>query len=1224
MFRLLTLVTLILCWFSSVAQTCSVVSSDIVCKEELMSFDITASGGISSMAWDMGDGNTSAQKSFSHKYSVAGTKTVKVIVKLNGGGSCTAIKQITVYELPQFKSRLKPDNIYCLSQNRVCFIDSSAGGDIGINLKKRIVLWDDGNQTTTPNPAIGNEVCHTYSKIGTYKITIELTNDKDCKAKKEFSITILPDVIPKLGFSSLPGCDSSLAIFEDLTKKDTSEIVGRIYDWGDGNKLSNAAKTADHFYKNPGNYKVTLTLVQKNGCRTSKDTVVTIFIKQIKFNIYKDAYKKCYGDDFRFEQHDSLKDAYYLWKIGPLGIEGKTIEVKPELGKNLVQLTINYGGCFKTFKYDSIEVVGIKPTLTILNTVQCQNRDTVYFCERDIRYGTKRVSFLWDFGDDAASKCTTSYKNNANVKSNCNYSTDSIGKHLYVNGICRTWKLTIIDRDNGCNIEREGVVNIKKPDKIQFSYTVDRKCRGNKYDYAVNFSSSLCSATEIKVNFDSACGRNGFGYFSPVNTYSKTCNKDGWVTVGFSVKHGNKKVYRTICDTTDYYIDPSRECFDTIWYHNWFQLMTEPLANFNIKGKCINSEIQPVIKDSIQKNISFTFWKWGDDSKVDTVFMLPGDTSIKPPKHRYKKSGIYNVTFYIENKNRCYEIYNKPVMVGFESSIDFDSIICPGEEVIFKEKLNYLYDGTDYWHNAQRKQDNKENFKWNFDDGRGFMNDTAMPKIKFSISGIYNIRLAAKDSSNCMDTVSKKLFIGGVKAGIKAITKKIICNDILQFFDSSSVDFVADRIIKYYWEFGDQRNPSYLVDPYHYYKSYGQFIIFHRVENTMGCKDSAYITIKIEGPEPKFDIISDTVGCVPFTGVFKNTSIKAKDYIWYFGDSAKSVLSTTQDTNVKFTYTKPGIYYIYLFGSDSVVNPNTGNSIHFCSTTFPDTSSLKPAIRRVVVLPIPKADFIVDSVLCAGQPLLVTDNSDSIYTRYKWVIYNKDSLETTDKSASLDVNDTGNYTIKYTPFYTPKGPYQRYCFDTTSKVVKVTQVIAALDYVKDNLCPVYTFTNKSKGYSAIKWDLGHAASGDENNIRYENSVTHNYLPDTGTFYPCLFVESKYGCRDTVCAEFKISFTIKAIFSNVFTPDNDDNLNDAFDIVLENAEEYNLSIYNRWGQLVYFSDKDGIRNDGINWTGKAINTGLNCPEGTYFYLFKYKFKCEDKKREAHGTVTLIRD
>ena len=886
MFRLLTLALFILSQFLTVAQTCSIVSSDIVCKEELISFDITSSIGISSVAWDMGDGNTSTQKSFSHKYSIAGTKTVKAILKLNGGGTCTASKQITVYEIPQFKTRLKPDNIYCLSQNRVCFIDSSTGGDIGINLKKRIVLWDDGNQTTTPNPTIGNEVCHTYNKVGTFKITIELTNDKDCKAKKEFEVRILPDVIPVIGFSSLPSCDSSMAFFQDLTKKDTSEIIGRIYDWGDGITAATKSSNGYHYYKNPGEHKVALTLVQKNGCRTTKDTLVTININQIKFDIYKDGYKKCYGEMFRFEQYDSLKDAYYQWKIGPLGREGKTVELIPELGKNLVQLTINFAGCVKTFKYDSIEVVGIIPELTLLNTVQCQNKDTVYFCERDIRYGTKRVSFIWDFGDDDAPQCTTSYKNNANIKSNCNYSTDSVGKHLYVNGICRTWKLKIIDHNNGCNIEREGIINVKRLDNIQFSYTVDRKCSGNKYDYAVNFSSSLCSASEIKINLDSACGRNAFGYFSPVNTYLKTCNKDGWVTVGFAIRHGNKKVYRSICDTSDYYIDPSRECFDTIWYHNWFQLMTEPLANFKIKGKCPNSLIKPVIKDSVQENILFAFWKWGDDSKVDTVLVKSGDSLINPPEHRYKKSGIYYASFYIENKNRCYDKYDYPVMIGFENSMEFDSMICPGEKIKFKEKLNYLYSGTDYWHNAQRKQDNKETFKWDFDDGRGFMNDTALPTIKFPLSGIYNIRLAAKDSSNCTDTITKKLYVSGVNAGIKAITKKIICNDILQFFDSSSIDFTANSIIKYYWEFGDQRNPSYLIDPYHYYKSYGKFTVFHRVENTMGCKDSVYLTIKIDGPEPKFDIISDTVGCVPFTGVFKNISFKTKDYIWYFGDSA--------------------------------------------------------------------------------------------------------------------------------------------------------------------------------------------------------------------------------------------------------------------------------------------------------------------------------------------------
>ena len=82
------------------AQTCDIVSSDIVCQEELMNFDVTASAGINSVSWDMGDGTTSTQKSFSHKYSVPGVKNVKVTLQLSGGKTCVATKQITVYRIP--------------------------------------------------------------------------------------------------------------------------------------------------------------------------------------------------------------------------------------------------------------------------------------------------------------------------------------------------------------------------------------------------------------------------------------------------------------------------------------------------------------------------------------------------------------------------------------------------------------------------------------------------------------------------------------------------------------------------------------------------------------------------------------------------------------------------------------------------------------------------------------------------------------------------------------------------------------------------------------------------------------------------------------------------------------------------------------------------------------------------------------------------------------------
>jgi PKD repeat protein len=133
----------------------------------------------------------------------------------------------------------------------------------------------------------------------------------------------------------------------------------------------------------------------------------------------------------------------------------------------------------------------------------------------------------------------------------------------------------------------------------------------------------------------------------------------------------------------------------------------------------------------------------------------------------------------------------------------------------------------------------------------------------------------------------------------------------------------------------------------------------HRVQNTQGCVDTTSIVIKIEGPIAKFDITSDTIGCAPFTARFKNQSVKTRDYIWYFGDPLNSKLSTNRDTNVSFTYTKPGTYYVYLFGSDSVINPNAGNAIYYCKSFFPDTTVPNRLYRKIIVLPSPKADFSV-------------------------------------------------------------------------------------------------------------------------------------------------------------------------------------------------------------------------------------------------------------------------
>ena len=72
--------------------------------------------------------------------------------------------------------------------------------------------------------------------------------------------------------------------------------------------------------------------------------------------------------------------------------------------------------------------------------------------------------------------------------------------------------------------------------------------------------------------------------------------------------------------------------------------------------------------------------------------------------------------------------------------------------------------------------------------------------------------------------------------------------------------------------------------------------------------------------------------------------------------------------------------------------------------------------------------------------------------------------------------------------------------------------------------------------------------------------------------------------------------------NVFTP-NADGENDEFIIKIPEKVQScaELTIYNRWGQVQYFS----VGND-LKWDGRN-NVGIPVPTGTYFYTLIIKDK-----------------
>ena len=71
-------------------------------------------------------------------------------------------------------------------------------------------------------------------------------------------------------------------------------------------------------------------------------------------------------------------------------------------------------------------------------------------------------------------------------------------------------------------------------------------------------------------------------------------------------------------------------------------------------------------------------------------------------------------------------------------------------------------------------------------------------------------------------------------------------------------------------------------------------------------------------------------------------------------------------------------------------------------------------------------------------------------------------------------------------------------------------------------------------------------------------------------------------------------------------------------LLKVQELFELTIWNRWGGKVF--ETTDAKN---GWNGKVNNTGEDSPEGTYYFILKYRMRGQTTESVVRGTVTLIR-
>ena len=153
--------------------------------------------------------------------------------------------------------------------------------------------------------------------------------------------------------------------------------------------------------------------------------------------------------------------------------------------------------------------------------------------------------------------------------------------------------------------------------------------------------------------------------------------------------------------------------------------------------------------------------------------------------------------------------------------------------------------------------------------------------------------------------------------------------------------------------------------------------------------------------------------------------------------------------------------------------------------------------------------------------------------------------------------------------------------------------------------PEVQFLNRSTGGVKYQWNFGKFGSSSA----FQPKVS---MTDTGEQNVYLVAINAKGCTDTSRGTVKVYEDYSVLLPTAFTP-GADNLNGQFTPEFMGVENYTLSIYNRWGQLLFTAENQGW--DGT-YNGKAV------PEGMYVYTLKITTFTYDKVQEQ-GVVMVLK-
>ena len=1089
--KLLLFFTLLFASLGANALTASFTADVTAGCSPLVVHFTNASTGATSYYWDLGNGTNSTLTNVSGSYITPGTYTC-VLTAYNGSSSSTYSITITVYPSPTVSFHAS-DTIVCLGSATTFTNTSSAGVSGAVTL-----LWNfgDGSTSTATSPT------HTYAAIGTYNVTLIVTNSMGCSTTLTLTAYIHVFGPPTAGFSAGTTYLCHIPATFYFTNS-TSGYGPYTCAWSFGDGGTSSATSPSHGYGSSGSYTVKLVVTDVHGCvdsitRPSYVTVGTILAAFTRVDT------ACANTTVTF-YNTSSPHISSDWNFGDGGTAttdtGTHYYTTP--GTYSVRLVIYNGSCYDTVFHSIYIRAPLGSTFTFSPTAPCPAPSTITFTGSVVPGST----VAWTFGDGGTS---TALSPGHTYTANGTYVVYMMVTDIH--GCIKANVQTVVIHDlimhttaspiRGCAplvVNFSGSLSTTIPTPGAYPYGV------SSYSWTFGDGGSATSATPAHTYtaagtytvIRSVTTANGCTAFDTLTILVGTPPHVTFTSSATHVCYGVPITFTAHGDSADTYYwsfgDGSGTAPDTTGTETHY--FTHPgvftitlVGSFNGCMGTPYTWVDSIIIDSPKAQmttnyfcssitaVKFFDWSIGDDSHL-WMFGDGTTSTLDSVIHTYATTGIYTCSLATYNsRSGCRDttwatVDLTPTYIHMFAD---DTVLCVGDAV------NFSFTDSGAAPASVRFYTNGAlAYSFYAPGATGTFADT------FNIRGLYTVKMVTTNQHGCNDTQTHTNWIK-VAGPIDTFTAAPVsgCSPVTVTFTDHTTDISGATLTSYQWNFGDGGTASVSTPTVvHTYTAGGSYTVIEMVTDNYGCKDTSVRPALINVWKPLASFAATNLYPCPGNPItFNNYSTGIASSFWMFGDG-----TTSTATSPTHAYTASGAYTVKLVVTDS----------HGCT----DTVSYPSYIN----VNGPHASFYMNDSFSICPPLTVHfTNTSTAATSYSWSFG--------DGGTSVATNPSDYYVAVglYTVMLIATNTHG--CKDTAYGHVTLYGYAGGFTYAPLTGCAplLVHFSATLSNVPNIIWDF---ADGTTTTASYMDTASH-YYTHPGAYIPKLILSDNTGCQNS--------------------------------------------------------------------------------------------------------------